>query len=1164
MKRFRLRTSVVSVALLLATVVPASHPGGDGAWPDAVSDTSGRTWDSNGDGRIDAFNVTLPEPVDAHLLHPSAFFLGNGTDAPNGVSKTPTTGIHRNYTIFFPDAKGIDTASVPELFWTDEQGRKEPIINRSDGARPVVVAAYPTGAASPENKTVVVYFSEPVEKGSNCSGVPDEDLFVYEGANVTNVSLDISDPRFAVLTLTAAWMDGDTVQANHTETESGLCALTETPAGNASLLASVAPSTVTMPTMMRAEGRINSSTVLVQFSAPVDNGSGGPLTNDSFALDSSNHTITNVSHDAPDLQAVVTLNRTLTGDEIGALVIEVANGSVKAALANLTVSGSALIDDSTPPLIRDAAAVSTGTPGVRGAIRVWFTEPVNGSLDEQSWTVTNQTGVAATVEQVVPLDLAAWGFTSADLLLAAPGNAGTGTSGPVRSLGYSGTDLKDLRGSSLRNATDLGVRDLVGPAVVAAHTLDLDQDGRIDAYNVTFSEPINASSIALSQWSVQGTTPSSFEPWSVDKTRGNLPFASATALFSGALPSLGLETGGVHDLYGNPSQASSGTSSPRDGAAPVLLSVIGAGRNVTLLFSEPVVDASDAGGDNPDGLDANDFTYNDTASGGASGIIAANHTDGSATIVLILNLPLAPGDVGSDKIHVVADAVLEKDHGSLAASPQSSPPTKVSIAAASPGPVTGLAVEQGTIDLDSALVSWTAPGSGGSGGGPVASYEVKVGTSPIPGTEDGFSSAQDANVTFFVGVTEDAIAAPGATQTAQISGLQRDTMYHVRARALATTGAKGPISGEVTFTTLEDTTPPVGNLTIASSTHAQPSLATAAAFSWNGLSDSESAITYQYLVDQNPMTNISAVAFSTSQTQATVTGLGPGVHYLHVRGVSTGGASATFHEGFEVIPILSDEALRAANENLTYNVSREHGVNVITWQMPPDELLPVSVTSLQVWRSNSPYVLAAVVPAGSESFNSSQYEDTSVLATEDSGYLLHLVFRGNQSLFSGADGNVPNATLEQGLVAQQTQEGGGAAGLVRLETLLPLWVWGIILVGGALLIFLASVGLQAIRQRQTLASKGAGETGGAQAYEWHEDEILSQEMTVPAGQEQAPAPVQAVPSKPVIPTYQLECPGCLTRFKAQGELPIKTQCPGCSKQGILPGPQKRAAGRPAA
>ena len=215
------------------------------------------------------------------------------------------------------------------------------------------------------------------------------------------------------------------------------------------------------------------------------------------------------------------------------------------------------------------------------------------------------------------------------------------------------------------------------PTISSAATRDIDSDGVIDHYVITFSHTMWDSSFPgyiensigdpQTAWLVAGKTyvvmdhgtsvnDPGYDTDTANDTVIYIKFNEGTAFDTDDTPDLTTTaTPGLVNIYGNAvAQVFTATVSEADGARPVITRFYGAQGNSYpyVDFSEPV-DAN-GGACDTGNLSQNDFTYTDDGAGGASSIRNAtgwldrNGCDG--TIRIRLNANIAAGDLDNDKI----------------------------------------------------------------------------------------------------------------------------------------------------------------------------------------------------------------------------------------------------------------------------------------------------------------------------------------------------------------------------------------------------------------------------------------------------------------------------------------------------------------------------------
>lgn len=413
-----------------------------------------------------------------------------------------------------------------------------------------------------------------------------------------------------------------------------------------------------------------------------------------------------------------------------------------------------------------------------------------------------------------------------------------------------------------------------------------------------------------------------------------------------------------------------------------------------------------------------------------------------------------------------------------------------------PGVPSALSVVAGNTTANSAKLRWTAPGDDGVTGN-VSSYRVRVSTSSI--TSGNFDSlVNPANVTLtFIPVTPQVA---GSTQELLVTGLDPSTTYNFAVRALDEANNVGAISAVVSATTTgSDTTPPTGTLVIASSTH-PPGVNTTnndPVFTWSGISDAESTITYRYVLNSVATFVVGATDGTASAgTTATFSDLAPGAYVLHVRGFSGGGASDTAHYAITVggsttttptVDVTAAE-ITEANLGIRVTVTRSGANNVISWTGPPTT--PETLAGFQIWRSTSPFVLVADVPAGSAAFTSRSYTDPN--APANARYLVTAYYAktqaagysttGSTSDIAGFDALGAGSASPSSNTGSDTNGPGGGGGSDGVSP----WVWLAVAIAAALLIALVVLAIVLPRRREAADEEAVAESDSGQSddVEW--------------------------------------------------------------------------------
>lgn len=106
---------------------------------------------------------------------------------------------------------------------------------------------------------------------------------------------------------------------------------------------------------------------------------------------------------------------------------------------------------------------------------------------------------------------------------------------------------------------------------------------------------------------------------------------------------------------------------------------------------------------------------------------------------------------------------------------------------------------------------------------------------------------------------------------------------------------------------------------------------------------------------------------------------------------------------------LSAAQITTANKDIEVTVTRDGNSNIVKFTLP--STLPASLAGVQIWRSNSPFVLAADLPVGSPEFASGQYVDTSPDAKATTEYVVTAYYTNGQGKATNNDpATVPGFT----------------------------------------------------------------------------------------------------------------------------------------------------------
>lgn len=203
-----------------------------------------------------------------------------------------------------------------------------------------------------------------------------------------------------------------------------------------------------------------------------------------------------------------------------------------------------------------------------------------------------------------------------------------------------------------------------------------------------------------------------------------------------------------------------------------------------------------------------------------------------------------------------------------------------------------------------------------------------------------------------------------------------------------------------------------------------------------------------------------------------------------------------------------DLAALAARVQLT--VRRDGAANVLSWSLPDAD----GLQGVQVWRSNSPYVLVRTLPVGSPPFKAHALRDEGPSALPTTTYLVTLYFGTSAASGYFGNGTAPDPAL---------YASHGATAAPRPA---PAWIpWAV--GAAALLLLAAAVAAVALVRRRRNAQEADGPTADAVSYPWD-------------------------PAAGSGPSHPVQCLRCSTAFTATGPRPLLSICPSCGYRNVLP------------
>ena len=513
-----------------------------------------------------------------------------------------------------------------------------------------------------------------------------------------------------------------------------------------------------------------------------------------------------------------------------------------------------------------------------------------------------------------------------------------------------------------------------------------------------------------------------------------------------------------------------------------------------------------------------------------------------------------------------------------------------------PGAVTGLRVVEANIGR--VVLAWSAPKNNETGTGTAGpdGYEIRRSAAAIA-DEAAFDAATPVplgSLSFSPAVRTQTA---GKEQQVTVSGLERSTTYFFAVRATDLGGNKGPFATVPATTLAADNTAPRGVPVLTSSHPAgEPTDDRDITILWTTVEEPDTPASLRYYVILNEQDAYTVNCISEEATTGTSWsryGTDDGTYYFHLAAGSDGGCGPTVTYGPIVVAVddgpvdegPTDLEIRNANTALLLQVSavRQDGGNLVTWSLPQGQ--PAVVAGVQIWRSESPYALAADLDADSEEFQKGEYFDEG--ASADALYLVTLYYVGGFGKASDSAGaGIPGFSEMEGR-AVQTADAAEKGFFQKLID--DYWLW--LLIGlGALVLILVTVLAVLMRPRSKAKEDEAWDEAAEEGMAWPEAEpgheagaddgwpaldeeeyaadeddvpnVLESESpfggpeeeyydpgegaSVPGAEYEEVAEEEADPN-----AHHLSCPACGAGFTAHGPRPLVTECPSCGVRGVL-------------
>lgn len=573
----------------------------DGAAPTFASVT---THDAVANGQLDNLTVTFSEPVASGTVEAADFAIGTGNGYYGVVSGVAGDDGDDTVKVHLLEMSTPDTGATPTLAYVQSGGGSSAIQDAAgnlmadttsdpatDGAAPYATSVTaldspPGGTADGSVDSLKIEYSEDVSGSS-----PEGGDYSLGGTDAGSVSVDGASPSLASRTVAVAV----TAPANDTaldltmsyDATAGTADSVHDAAGNAA--ASFTGRTVADGAGPRMQSVVtNESTVdgtvdrlNVTFTEPVDDGSLDAAEFSGVSVSAVNNPGgTDDNRTALDVTGLtagdtsVTPSLSLAADS----VTDLSSGSGTANTAQTLTA-----TDGAGPAITAAKTVDSDGDGAADRVDVTLSEAVDdgaSTLDATAFSLS-----AGTVDGVTT-------GTADDATVRVSVSGISGSATPDVTL--KANKLRDAKGNAISvDQTFTGTTSGVAPVVTAATTLDRDDDGNVDAANVTFSAPISDGSLSAGDWTVGGQTVDTIASGTANDDEIQLRLADGNEASGTDAKQVTYTPGSTTGVSGNPVPAvTAGDVAETDGAAPHVSSFTASqsGERVrgTVTSSEPI------------------------------------------------------------------------------------------------------------------------------------------------------------------------------------------------------------------------------------------------------------------------------------------------------------------------------------------------------------------------------------------------------------------------------------------------------------------------------------------------------------------------------------------------------------------------------------------------
>lgn len=645
-----------------------------------------------------------------------------------------------------------------------------------------------------------------------------------------------------------------------------------------------------------------------------------------------------------------------------------------------------------------------------------------------------------------------------------------------------------------------------------------------------------------------------------------------------------------------------------DDARPVLMAALGCqGTHLLhIVFSEGVVGQDNVSSPSR-AVRSEDLVYQDRSGGGASGFVGDSvaHVQGQPGITIDAGgNVIQQSDYGADTVSIVENPLNVQNSTGFVREIDGTLFTNLKQVALSPArdilpptAINDLRVDNRATTAAVVEMLFTVPDDPGCLDRGVVGYQIRFANRTFENNGFNNQTAPDPNFVQYVWfdatrernftdtpekLLEEHGVGAGQTLRARVVGLAPLTEYYFAVKPVDRAGNVGPISNVVTVRTKEDPTPPgpLDNVTITSPTHPKgvPTKEPLPQFQWTQVPDPESLFvwyhyalsrTRTYEVDplQDPKILNNTIAFNETLvslfSNRAQTGLAPlhwydppATWYFHLAACSGGGCVPLDEYEIKIDSPVNKTQMRDASRKLETRVTYDEAADdlIVEWTVPAGSD-PCPPDGVQIWRRDegeSEYELQATFGSNDATYRESRWVDPDGEATRESLYAVTLMCR--PQVFTYWDGTQIRGF--QGDAAGRYPDGmrptpqdieGTSATVQEAPFAAPLWVW--LVLGLLALLLIAGIVMFFMRR-------------GAQTELWDEADLEAEESAEALAQEEAPKaagggayrPPQAGAAATAAAgpkVHDVRCPKCRTQFKAEGDFPLKINCPNCGMSGTL-------------